>query len=85
VTHAAIEASSHGLQQRRLDGVKLCAAGFTNFTQDHLDYHKDFEDYFSAKTGLFDRLLLQDQPAVLNIDDPKLLSWQRGLNNQIKR
>ncbi|HCC98067.1 MAG TPA: UDP-N-acetylmuramoyl-L-alanyl-D-glutamate--2,6-diaminopimelate ligase, partial [Rhodobacteraceae bacterium] len=46
--------------------------GFTNFTQDHLDYHKDFEDYFSAKTGLFDRLLLQDQPAVLNIDDPKL-------------
>ena len=72
VTHAAIEASSHGLQQRRLDGVKLCAAGFTNFTQDHLDYHKDFEDYFSAKTGLFDRLLLQDQPAVLNIDDPKL-------------
>jgi len=72
VTHAAIEASSHGLQQRRLDGVKLCAAGFTNFTQDHLDYHKDFEDYFRAKTGLFDRLLLQDQPAVLNIDDPKL-------------
>ena len=56
VTHAAMEASSHGLDQRRLDGVRLKAAGFTNFTQDHLDYHKTFEAYFAAKAGLFSRL-----------------------------
>ena len=60
ITHAAIEASSHGLEQRRLDGVKLCAAGFTNFTQDHLDYHDSFDAYFAAKVGLFDRVLSPD-------------------------
>ena len=52
VTHAAMEASSHGLDQRRMDGVRLKAAGFTNFTQDHLDYHHTFEAYFAAKAGL---------------------------------
>lgn len=71
VTHAAMEASSHGLEQRRLDGVRLTAAGFTNFTQDHLDYHKTFEDYFNAKAGLFSRVLGMDGTAVVNIDDPK--------------
>ncbi|WP_456388697.1 UDP-N-acetylmuramoyl-L-alanyl-D-glutamate--2,6-diaminopimelate ligase [Profundibacter sp.] len=71
VTHAAMEASSHGLEQRRLDGVRLCAAGFTNFTQDHLDYHKTFEDYFNAKAGLFSRVLRDDGVAVINMDDPK--------------
>jgi UDP-N-acetylmuramoyl-L-alanyl-D-glutamate--2,6-diaminopimelate ligase len=53
VSHAAMEASSHGLAQRRLDGVHLVAAAFTNFTQDHLDYHKTFEDYFAAKAPVF--------------------------------
>ena len=71
VTHAAMEASSHGLDQRRLDGVVLSAAGFSNFTQDHLDYHKTFDAYFEAKTGLFTRLLPDDGVAVINIDDPK--------------
>ena len=71
VTHAAMEASSHGLDQRRLDGVRLKAAGFTNFTQDHLDYHKTFEAYFAAKAGLFSRLLPPDGTAVINLDDPK--------------
>ncbi len=71
VTHAAMEASSHGLDQRRLDGVRLAAAGFTNFSQDHLDYHGTFEAYFAAKSGLFDRLLPEGGTAVLNIDDPK--------------
>jgi UDP-N-acetylmuramoyl-L-alanyl-D-glutamate--2,6-diaminopimelate ligase len=71
ITHAAIEASSHGLEQRRLDGVKLCAAGFTNFTQDHLDYHDSFDAYFAAKVGLFDRVLSPDGTAVINIDDIK--------------
>jgi UDP-N-acetylmuramoyl-L-alanyl-D-glutamate--2,6-diaminopimelate ligase len=71
ITHAAMEASSHGLDQRRLDGVTLKAAGFTNFTQDHLDYHETFEAYFDAKAGLFSRVLPEDGTAVINIDDPK--------------
>uniref|UniRef100_UPI0035B2DCE3 UDP-N-acetylmuramoyl-L-alanyl-D-glutamate--2, 6-diaminopimelate ligase n=1 Tax=Paenirhodobacter enshiensis TaxID=1105367 RepID=UPI0035B2DCE3 len=71
VDHAAMEASSHGLAQRRLDGVLLKAAAFTNFTQDHLDYHATFEEYFAAKAGLFNRVLPEDGVAVLNIDDPK--------------
>ena len=72
VTHGAMEASSHGLAQRRLDGVHLAAAGFTNFTQDHLDYHGSFEAYLDAKAGLFDRVLPPTGVAVLNIDDPKI-------------
>lgn len=71
ITHAAMEASSHGLEQRRLDGVHLCAAGFSNFTQDHLDYHATFEDYFAAKAGLFRRVLPPDGTAVINLDDPR--------------
>lgn len=71
ITHCAMEASSHGLDQRRLDGVLLSAAGFSNFTQDHLDYHKTFEAYFEAKMGLFTRILTEDGVAVVNLDDPK--------------
>jgi UDP-N-acetylmuramoyl-L-alanyl-D-glutamate--2,6-diaminopimelate ligase len=71
ITHAAMEASSHGLDQRRLDGVTLKAAGFTNFTQDHLDYHETFEAYFDAKAGLFARVLPAEGTAVINIDDPR--------------
>ncbi|KEO51486.1 UDP-N-acetylmuramoyl-L-alanyl-D-glutamate--2,6-diaminopimelate ligase [Thioclava pacifica] len=71
VTHAAMEASSHGLAQRRLDGVTLTAAAFTNFTQDHLDYHASFDEYFAAKAGLFTRVLPEDGAAVINLDDPK--------------
>ncbi|TQS72370.1 UDP-N-acetylmuramoyl-L-alanyl-D-glutamate--2,6-diaminopimelate ligase [Rhodobacteraceae bacterium] len=71
VTHAAMEASSHGLAQRRLDGVQLSAAAFTNFTQDHLDYHANFAEYFAAKAGLFTRVLPEDGVAVINTDDPK--------------
>jgi UDP-N-acetylmuramoyl-L-alanyl-D-glutamate--2,6-diaminopimelate ligase len=71
ITHAAMEASSHGLDQRRLDGVYLTAAAFTNFTQDHLDYHETFEEYFAAKMGLFARVLPPEGSAVINMDDPK--------------
>lgn len=71
VTHAAMEASSHGLDQRRLDGVRLAAAGFTNFTQDHLDYHGTMDAYFAAKSALFSRVLPQDGVAVINLGDPK--------------
>lgn len=69
VTHLAMEASSHGLDQKRLDGVRLAAAGFTSFSQDHLDYHHDFETYFAAKSGLFDRVLGEDGIVVANLDD----------------
>lgn len=71
ISHVAMEASSHGLDQRRLDGVILAAAGFSNFTQDHLDYHETFEAYFDAKMGLFTRVLSEDGVAVINLDDPK--------------
>ena len=71
VTHAAMEASSHGLDQRRLDGVRLRAAGFSNFTQDHLDYHGSFEAYFAAKAGLFNRVLSGEGTAVINLNDPR--------------
>ena len=71
VTHGAMEASSHGLDQRRLDGVLLAAAGFTNFSQDHLDYHKTLDAYFEAKMGLFERVLGEDGVAVVNLDDPR--------------
>ncbi len=70
VTHAAMEASSHGLDQRRLEAVRLAAAGFTNLTQDHLDYHGTMEAYRDAKAGLFDRLLPLDGVAVIDLDDP---------------
>jgi UDP-N-acetylmuramoyl-L-alanyl-D-glutamate--2,6-diaminopimelate ligase len=84
VTHAAMEASSHGLDQRRLDGVRLAAAGFTNLTQDHLDYHGTMEAYFDAKTQLFTRLLPEDGVAVVNLDGAKgsevaELALSRGL------
>jgi UDP-N-acetylmuramoyl-L-alanyl-D-glutamate--2,6-diaminopimelate ligase len=68
ITHAAMEASSHGLAQARLDGVRLAAAGFTNITQDHLDYHPDFEAYFEAKARLFTRVLGEEGVAVVNVD-----------------
>ena len=68
VAHAAMEASSHGLEQRRLDGVHLAAAGFTNLSQDHLDYHDNLDSYFSAKAALFDRVLPEEGVAVINID-----------------
>ncbi len=71
ITHCAMEASSHGLDQHRLDGVRLRAAGFTNFSQDHLDYHKSFEAYFAAKAGLFSRVMDEDGTAVINLDDPE--------------
>lgn len=68
VTHAAMEASSHGLDQRRMEGVRLAAAGFTNLTQDHLDYHGTMEAYLQAKAGLFTRLLPPEGVAVVNLD-----------------
>ncbi len=71
VTRLALEASSHGLEQRRLDGLTLKAAGFTNLTQDHLDYHGTMEAYRAAKLRLFEALLPRGGTAVLNADSPE--------------
>ncbi|WP_152045940.1 UDP-N-acetylmuramoyl-L-alanyl-D-glutamate--2,6-diaminopimelate ligase [Aureimonas psammosilenae] len=68
VSHVAMEASSHGLEQRRLDGVQLSAAAFINLGRDHLDYHPDMESYFAAKMRLFDTLLPKGAPAVIFAD-----------------
>jgi UDP-N-acetylmuramoyl-L-alanyl-D-glutamate--2,6-diaminopimelate ligase len=68
VTHAALEASSHGIDQRRLDGVRLAAAGFSNLTRDHLDYHGTMDAYRAAKLRLFDTLLPGGAAAVVNAD-----------------
>ncbi len=76
VTHAAMEASSHGLSQYRLHGVKLAAGAFTNLTQDHLDYHKDFDDYRRAKMKLFSELLPAGAPAIVNADSPELEAFE---------
>jgi len=70
VAHAAMEASSHGLAQARLDGARLAAGGFTNLTRDHMDYHADAADYAAAKLGLFARVLPQGAAAVASADDP---------------
>jgi UDP-N-acetylmuramoyl-L-alanyl-D-glutamate--2,6-diaminopimelate ligase len=70
VKHLAVEASSHGLSQYRLDGLHMAAGAFTNLTQDHLDYHANLEDYFEAKMRLFDELLPQGAAAVINTDSP---------------
>jgi UDP-N-acetylmuramoyl-L-alanyl-D-glutamate--2,6-diaminopimelate ligase len=71
VQHLAIEASSHGLSQHRLDGLRLTAGAFTNLTRDHLDYHATLEDYFNAKMRLFDDLLPEGAAAVINMDMPE--------------
>ncbi len=68
VDHLAVEASSHGLDQYRLDGVEIAAAGFTNITRDHLDYHPDFEHYIASKLRLFTQVVRKDGAAVINAD-----------------
>lgn len=70
VTHVAMEASSHGIEQRRLDGVRLAAAGFTNIGRDHLDYHGTFEAYLAAKLRLFETLQPVGARTVVDPDAP---------------
>ena len=71
ITHGCMEASSHGLDQHRLDGVRLKAAAFTNLTRDHLDYHQDMESYAKAKLRLFTEVLTRGGIAIINMDaDP---------------
>jgi UDP-N-acetylmuramoyl-L-alanyl-D-glutamate--2,6-diaminopimelate ligase len=68
VTHLALEASSHGLQQRRVDGITFAAGAFTNISRDHLDYHPSFEDYFEQKLRLFTELLPEGAAAIVDVD-----------------
>jgi len=69
ITHLALEASSHGLDQHRLDGVRIAAGGFTNLSRDHLDYHPTIEAYLAAKLRLFEELIVAGGTAVVGIDD----------------
>jgi UDP-N-acetylmuramoyl-L-alanyl-D-glutamate--2,6-diaminopimelate ligase len=98
VQHLALEASSHGLDQYRLDGVRLAAAAFTNISRDHLDYHPDFAHYLAAKCRLFRDLTPPAAPAVIYADVPyaeivqaearaqnlRLISIGSGNNNEIQ-
>jgi len=68
VDHLAIEASSHGLDQHRLDGVVISACGFTNITRDHMDYHPTFDHYLQAKLRLFTEVVKEGGVAVINAD-----------------
>lgn len=77
VNHLAMEASSHGLSQYRLDGVEVRAAAFTNLTRDHLDYHPDMDDYFAAKARLFSEVLADSGTAVLNADIPEYAALKK--------
>ena len=85
ITHVAMEASSHGLDQRRLDGVEIKATAFTNFSRDHLDYHVSIKEYFNAKKGLFERVCPEEKVGVFNIDNEEikdLADWY-SLNNHV--
>ena len=87
ITHVAMEASSHGLDQRRLDGVEIKTTAFTNFSRDHLDYHVSIKDYFNAKKGLFERLCPKEKVGVFNIDSKEikeLANWYSLNNNVLK-
>lgn len=85
VDHAALEASSHGLDQARLDGVEIKAAAFTNLTRDHLDYHGDMDAYRTAKLGLFDRVMAPGGTAVLNMDSPEFDTFREAAERRRHR
>ena len=79
VHHAVMEVSSHALALKRTFGIRFAAAVFTNLSQDHFDFHKDFEDYFAAKRILFDQIDRTRQTAIVNIDD----EYGRRLANEL--
>jgi len=77
INDVAIEVSSIGLEQARIAGLKIDVAGFTNFSQDHLDYHKTMEEYFFCKMLLFEAVMANGSAAVLNADIPEFVKIQR--------
>jgi UDP-N-acetylmuramoyl-L-alanyl-D-glutamate--2,6-diaminopimelate ligase len=85
ITHLALEASSHGLDQRRLDGVHIDVASFTNITRDHLDYHLTFAAYLKAKLILFERLLDEDGVAVIDVDHDHAETFVAAAAKRTKR
>ena len=80
ISHLALEASSHGLDQCRLDSVKFTGAIFTNLSHDHLDYHNNIEDYYHCKKRLFTEILQNNSAVAINIDD----DFGKRLFNEIK-
>jgi len=78
ITHTVLEASSHGLDQRRLDAVQVRVAAFTNLTRDHLDYHSDADEYRDAKLGLVSRVVADDGIVVLNADSTAFPSFEQA-------
>ncbi len=84
VSHVAYEASSHGLSQYRNEGIPVEAAGFTNFSRDHLDYHADMDDYFAAKMRLFDEVVSDDATAVIWIGSG-VSAWNARVVDQAKK
>ena len=79
--YLAMEVSSHALDQRRTKGISFDVAVFTNLSQDHLDYHPDFDDYFNAKLGLFNRVAAEGAPAVINMDSDWSAKMAEGAKN----
>jgi len=71
INHICCEASSHGLDQHRLDNIKLDVAAFTNISHDHFDYHKNFKNYFNSKMRLFLKVLKKGGVAIINSDLPE--------------
>ncbi len=95
VKHAVMEVSSHALTLKRTHGIRFAAAIFTNLSQDHFDFHKDFEEYFAAKKTLFDQIDRTRRSAVVNIDDefgrrlasdlrPAVISFGRSVEADIR-
>ena len=82
VTHLALEASSHGLSQYRLDGMNIHLAAFTNLSRDHLDHHADMDSYFAAKIRLFTELLSEGGCAAINLDDPHSAAIIKALSDR---
>lgn len=80
VDHLVMEASSHGLDQYRLDGVRVKVAAFTNLSRDHLDYHENMDEYFQAKARLFSELIVDGGTAVLNADIPEFDALKEIVN-----
>ncbi len=86
INHLAMEASSHGLDQFRLDGVNVKAAAFANLSRDHMDYHSDMDDYFEAKARLFSEVMKEKGVAIINADDEygqKLIPIAEKRNHKI--
>jgi UDP-N-acetylmuramoyl-L-alanyl-D-glutamate--2,6-diaminopimelate ligase len=86
IDHLALEASSHGLDQYRLDGVQIAAAAYTNLSRDHLDYHDNMDEYFEAKSRLFSEVMQNKSVAVINSDDdyaPRLIDICKGAEHKI--